>query len=401
MADKQIGPWPLGMDMLSTDENMPRDNTQRVIAARDSHNGDFTRDGWWDTRPGLQRLVTETGLHSFWSFDGVRAYGARNTQLLRVTMNAGALVLTQIATLPTNAPLDFALLNGDVVVCSRDFLGVIGSEDTVRPLSIPDCQLPAAAAEPVGGLFAGRYSVALSFVDSRGEEGALSTLTTVTLPEGGGIRLTMPAAPAGVTFAYAYRTETNGGKLYRAAKIHLGMSSFLLGLGDLGKEADTRNLRAMRRGDMVRQWNGRLLVAFGRYLYISEPMRYGLYSPRHGFVQFPVPIAFIEGVEGGIFVGLIGRGVVFLRGATPKEFVYNEGGSPPLARSSMLVQSNQLDPGLQLGGEVALWLSETGYVIGGADGRLIEPQADRIRLPSGSAGRTAVFDRRVLTIVTA
>lgn len=402
MAEKKIGPWPLGIDMLSTDENFPTDRNGSILSLRDSLNGDFTREGWWQTRPGLQRRLAQEGLHSLWgSNDGADTFGVRSGELVRVLVDGDSVTLSTIATLLSDQPVDFALLNGEIVFSSLAQIGVIGAGDIVRPLSVPNGELPAMAVTAAGGLAAGRYSAAISFVDARGEEGGLSPLATVNVQEGGGIRLTFPVAPAGIQLAKVYRTEANGGMLRLAATAPLAMGTYLLGAGQLGRPAETQFLRAMRPGAMVRQWNGRLLTGRGSTLCISEPMRYGLYSPRHGFVQFPAPIAFIEGVDGGIYVGLAGRSVAFLRGSTPKEFTMRESGAKPVPRSSVLVQSNILDPGLQLGGDVALWLSEKGYVIGSADGQLLEQQANRIRLSAGVSGRTAVFDRRVLTIVNA
>lgn len=401
MAEKRLGPWPLGIDMLSTDEQFPADRSGAPIALRDSLNGDFTREGWWQTRPGLQRLVTQAGLHSLWSQDGTDTFAVHAGELVRVRYDGGALAMTPIATLQSDQPVDFAPLNGEIVFSSLAQIGVIGAGDVVRPLSVPDGQLPALASTAAGGLAAGRYSAAISFVDARGEEGGLSPLATVSVQDGGGIRLTMPAAPEGITMARLYRTEANGGMLRLAATAPLAMGTYLLGQGQLGRPADTQFLRAMRPGEIVRQWNGRLLTGRGSTLCISEPMRYGLYSRLHGFVQFPAPIAFVEGVDGGVYVGLTGRCVAFLRGSKPGEFSYREYGAKPVPRSSVLIQSNLLDPQLQLGGDVALWLSEKGYVIGSGDGQLLEQQAHRIRLSAGVSGRTAVVDRRVLTIVNA
>lgn len=402
MAEKKLGPWPLGIDMLSTDENFATDRNGSILALRDSHNGDFTRDGWWQTRPGLLRRLTEAGVHSLWgSNDGVDTFGVRAGALVRVRTAAANVTLEPIATLLSDQPVDFAPLNGEIVFSSLSQIGVIGAGDVVRPLSVPNGELPAMAVTAAGGLAAGRYSAAISFVDAHGEEGGLSPLATVNVQEGGGIRLTFPVAPAGIQLAKVYRTEANGGMLRLVTTAPLALGTFQLGNGLLGRPADTQFLRAMRPGAMVRQWNGRLLTARESTLCLSEPMRYGLYSPRHNFVHFPTPIAFIEGVDGGIYVGLVGRGVAFLRGSTPKEFSIREFGAKPVPRSSVLIQSNLLDPGLQLGGEVAFWLSEKGYVIGSADGQLLEQQANRIRISAGGSGRTAVFDRRVLTIVNA
>lgn len=397
---KKLGPWPAGIDNVSKDTELPTDQNGRAIAVSDSLNGDFSRKGWWETRPGLERLLTQDGLHSAWSSPDGRMYAARGAELLRAVYAGGQLTLKTIATLPSDLPLDFDVYAAETVVSSRDYIGVIDRSDVVRPLCAPDAAMPAVAAvEGTGGLPAARYSVAMSFLTPRGEEGGLSPVTTVqTMADGGGIRITLPSAP-GVSMGRLYRTGPNGDMLYHAADVPLMLGTYLLGAGDLGAAAATRNMRAMMPGTMVRYWNGRMLTARGRFLYFSSAGRM-LYSPRENFVQFPVPVAFIEGVKGGVFVGLRGDSVLFLRGTRPSEWDYDYGvGEPPIPRSSRLISSSLLNPEYQLKGDVAVWLAENGFVIGSTDGQVIEPQGQRIRLPISASGRTTVFDRRVLTIV--
>lgn len=402
MTSQRMGPWTLGMDVISADSEMPKDNTGRIIAVRDALNADFNREGWPDTRPGLIRLLTQIGFHSLYArTETAPIYGAYGTNLVRIDVSAApAATMTPIFTLPSMSPLDFDDLNGETVFSSRDYLGVIGAADVVRPLCVPDAPGPHCVPNSSGGLFAGRYGMAMAWVDATGKEGGLSPAMFLDVPASGGISLSVPSFPNGASLARIYRTKANSRILYRAADVPPGMGTYLLGRGRLGKRAAYQYMRAMMPGDIVRYWRGCLLTAVGPMLQKSEEMAYHLTSPRHGFFVFPREIAFVEGVEGGVYVGLVDDTVKFLRGTSAKAWDYAEtGGNPPVPRSSMSVSDSLFDPQLQVKGVVALWLAQNGFVIGRPDGTLSEPQAQRITIPHASVGRTTVFGRRVLTVV--
>ena len=43
-------------------------------------------------------------------------------------------------------------------------------------------------------------------------------------------------------------------------------------------------------------------MARGRWLYVSEPYRYGLYNARRGFIPFPSEITVVQPCEDGVYV---------------------------------------------------------------------------------------------------
>ncbi len=157
----------------------------------------------------------------------------------------------------------------------------------------------------------------------------------------------------------------------------------------------------MPGGDIVRYWRGRLLVARGKRIYFSEPMRYGMYSPREGFIQLPKDVRMMRPVSGGVYIGTE-DGVKFYAGAGPKDLSPRDtGGKPPVAGTDTLVDAEEFgDIGVK-DEEVALWLAANGFVVGTPDGKLVEVQANRVRLPSGAAGVGAVVvsDRKAVAVV--
>ena len=382
------------MDMITEDTKMKAD------VARDALNGDFDRSGNFSRRAGQEPALSAAGLHSPWTSPlGLGTFVCQGDQLCRVARAGAAITLTPIFTLGSAAPVSFDELNNRVVFANLDTLGQIEPDGTVRLLGAPDASQPIAAADPVGGLFGGPALVAISYVNAHGEEGGLSQQVAVDVPAGGGIRLTMPAAPADAVTTRIYRNGKSG-KLRWAADAPAGMPSYLIGAGKLKKTATTQFLRRMIGGSHLCVWLGRLLVARGRHLHYTDSRSYGLYDPRFNFASFPRRIMFVRGMEKGVYVGQRGDTVLWLAGANPRAWEVNgTGGSEPRSKTK-LIATELLDPALKLDTqEVAIWLSANGYVLGLQSGAIIEPQSKRIRLPISAAGSLAVRDRRILSVV--
>lgn len=385
MAEAVLGPWPVGMDNVSSPHALPRDQRGKVRAVRLAADCSITREGFIEHRPGFERAAAARA-HSFYSGRGA-SYCVSGGQLVRVD---GAGGVTPLFTLLRDERLTYAPLNGELIFSGPSQIRVLG-ESGVRELVPATPASPSVQVQASGGLFGGRYGFAVSVVDAAGVESALSAVTFVELPEGGGAILA--GLPAG---SRVYRTQHDGDVLYRCAS---GVSGdVLIGAGEIGKAADTQHLDPMPAGEFVRAWRGRLLVASGRHLYASEPLRYGLHSRRHGFITMPTRIRWIEPVEGGIFVGQV-DGVRFLRGNAWGELaVEMTGAAPPLSRASTRIEPALLAFDEQPSGECAIWLSPRGFVIGLPGGQVVEPQAQRIRL-AGTRGEIAVNDRRVVAII--
>lgn len=387
--DQQLGPWPLGIDNKSDITSLKADDRGRVIALRDAVNVDIDRNGGVDRRSGPRLVLPLPGLHSLWT--GARGtFAVAGGQLYAITPQAAR----QLGALNSDDPCSFDALNDATVVSNRTTLIEVRG-DVVRPVALPRGAMPALAAAAAGGLSGGRYSVAVSYI--RGDqEGALSSAQLLVLADGQGIQLQGIQWPTGVDRLRVYRTELGGEVLYHCTDIPAGMPSYLVGNDQLGRVATTQFLAPMPPGDFVQLWRGRLLLARGRTLVFSEPLNYGLTSPRHGFVQFPSRITMVVGVQGGVYVGTR-DGVVFLRGAKPGEWSREEKTTEaPVPRCSAAIDGDLLPASYQLVGQlVATWLGPSGFVLGSADGQLIQPQADRLAVDGAVAGTMAAHGRRI------
>jgi len=393
MSERAFPPYTVGIDHVSDDTALP------TGAVRDAVNVAFDRDGRVRRRPG-RTLGAAGDTHSLWSTkDQRRAFCIRGSDLCRVSLLGTAASAVPLATLTNALPTSYAEITGKVIASNPSWIGVIDEEDNVLPLGVEDGRLGTLAPAAAGGMTAGRYGVAVAYL--RGDEqGVISYIRFVDVPEGGGITVTIPPAlDPTVTAARVYRTTPGGDVLYRADDAFMGVP-FLVGNSPTGRPIDSARLRQMPPGSIVRAWQGRLLVARGRTLCISEPMRYGVYSPITGFIQEPQPIDMVAPVRGGVFVGTR-EGVVFYGGDTPKDWKRTRlGTTAPIPHSDRLIDLSVVGPRYELGqtGEAAMWLSHSGFVIGQPDGSLMQPQERRIRL-TAQRGQLAIVGRQAISLV--
>lgn len=393
-VEKKLGPWPLGIDNVSDEARLKRDQFGNTIALRDAFNVDVDRDGRVSRCKGSSLAVNLAGAHSLWT-GWMGSFAVANGTLYQVNASGAS----QLAVLNSDDPCDYCELNDAVIVSNRTTLIQV-KNGAWQKLGVPNAPAPFLSINVAGSLPAGRYSVAMGYL--RGDEqGALSQIQTATLATGQGITVTLPPADPEATAIALYRTEAGGTVLYRCAIVPVGAPSFVIGNDPLSTDAATLFLTRMLPGEFVSHWRGRLLVARGRTLYWSEPMRYGLTSLRHNFVQLPFRITMVAGVRDGVFVGS-SSGVGFLRGDKPKEWVLiNTSGHAPVKRCVKMLDGEDIDPQLNLGGQqCALWLADNGFVIGTPTGQIIAPQANRLRIPLALSGSLAINDRRATAVLS-
>ena len=153
----------------------------------------------------------------------------------------------------------------------------------------------------------------------------------------------------------------------------------------------------MPSGKFLKLWRGRLLVARANRLLFSEAMAFHLHDERFGWLQFPQRITFVQPVEGGIWIGQVNH-VVFLSGQDVANLTTMQtSGKPPVPESAILLGANEVGE-LSGGLPVAAWLAENGWVMGTANGQLVETQAGVMSAIMGQAGQSVLFERRVLTL---
>lgn len=380
--------WSRGIDNVSNRTGLP----EGTVA--DAVNVDIDRSGIASRRDGYSLVASGVG-HSLWTSEArAESFMVLAGVLCKVTMPWAT---TALQALTTDAPMSFCDLNGDVIASSKFDLYAINPGLVVRRLGLETPGAPGLAAASSGGLDAGSYGVAIAYVYGD-EEGPLSPASFVTLTAGQGLTISAPQPLEGLaTRIRVYRTPANGDILYRAGDIPLALSSYILGVGPIGRQANNQFLERMPPGDMVCAWRGLLWTVRSNVAFHSERLRYGVYDPRFNFIQFGGAIRMFLPVESGIFVGTR-EGVFFVAGSGPKEFtVRKTGAGAPVSGSGRRLRLSLTTT--ESGEYAALWLGPNGYVMGMPDGSIKEIQKERIQLSANSAVG-CIHDGRALTIVS-
>lgn len=386
-----------GMNNAAEEAALMRGGDAPMMYARDVVNIDVSPAGKAMLRGGVDRVST-LQIRELWQSPLHReSFGAVGNEWGKV----GALSwsfdpLVSIG----SGPVSHEVLNN--LVCVAGDAGIFtydGSAAQKLTIENPPAPLVVTGA---GSMVAGVYGVAVAWL--RGStESAPSSIAFRDVPDDGGVQVTPPMClDDSVTGIRLYMTRQNGGELARAGDYPADSAAIDLPmLPQLGAPPQFLNKSPMPTGKYLKYWRGRLLTSRANVLRFSEPMAYHLHDERHGFVQMPQRITFVEPVDGGIWVGQVDH-VAFLEGATPDELVMQrKTARAPVAGSSIQVLADTIGGELSQGGSATvLWLAENGYVAGTASGEVVEMQTGVMKGITAENGTSVVLDRRVITAVT-
>lgn len=367
------------------------------LFVRDALNVNVTPAGKAEIRPGA-RLVTAQRYRNLWQSplhgDAFATLGADWVKLDPATW------AHEVLATAGEGDVEHEVLNN--LVCAAAPAGIFTFDGRSAQRLTLDTPAPPFVLTGSGSLPAGTYGVAVAWLRGT-QESAPSPITFAEVGEAGALVVTLPMClDASVTGARLYLTRQNGGELLLAGDYALASPSIRLPLlPDLGRPAQFRHLSPMPTGKYLKYWRGRLLVANGNVLRWSEALAYHLHDERHGFVQMPQRITFVQPVDGGIWVGQVDH-VAFLAGAEPGALSLSRKASrAPIPGSAILVPAEVVGSNASPGGSpVAVWLAENGYVMGTSGGDLAEVHAGVMAGITGQRGTSVVLDRRLTTAVT-
>lgn len=375
MKPVPLPPLTKGIDVLTPEGDLAKGAVRKAVNVTIHDNGGF------DRRPGYQMLVTLAGAHSLWRSPAqTRVLVAAGDTLYDVDLGLGAAAALFVGLTPHN-PIEYTEIGPDIYFVDGSIVRRVTPAGLVRRPGVAaiDSERPTLA-ETAGGLYPGRYGVAYSLLSDTGEESGLSDTEWIDITSGG-IAVSAISNAANASQVNVYVTAQNGAELY----LHQTLAwSATASITDQTKTrvATGKGLVPIPGGDYVRYYRGRLYVIQGSWVWISEPLRYGLVDIKGGYLTFGRTITMFEPVETGIFVGLRER-VLFLRGNGPENFepvpLADRGA---IAHTGTRVTADFFSPEVvpDRGYPVATWLSDRGMAIGRADGSLVLPQADRISL---------------------
>ncbi|MBP7531048.1 MAG: hypothetical protein KA775_04430 [Ottowia sp.] len=304
--------------------NRDREPLARGNVLRDAVDVDLTKLGKIQTRRGYGApLVPCTLGHSLWADpeslfpfglyadeDGLYELGADlSTRLIRSGLSVGL-------------DLSYARVNDSVFWSNGAESGMVDAVGQPAPWS---CEQPSgqpALAAVDGALGAGLVQVAITFADLRGRESGATLAADIVLAPGQGVQLLgipQPNDPVETPQVRIYVTGGDDRALYHAKNVPAGTISTTVIQPPEGRLLATQFLQPMPAGHIVRQWNGRQLVARGRYVLWSPALRYGLTHIGHMHLGLRERLTLMEPIDGdgsGVYVS-DGARVLFLSGADP------------------------------------------------------------------------------------
>jgi hypothetical protein len=190
------------------DPRLPLRNAINVDIGSD---GQLIFPGW-----GTTRAYTATDAHSWYEYEDAYGYGlfVDNGSLKRLNSDNTATTLDTVQ----NLPMSYTVL-GEQVYYSNGIDSGIYENGSVKPWGIPNPpRQPDATATPTGGLYAGEYRIAITWLVGSGDhylESGTYESESVTVAEGGGIRLTnFPTPPAEIDKVAVYVSSVNSEELY-------------------------------------------------------------------------------------------------------------------------------------------------------------------------------------------
>lgn len=354
-----------------------------------------------------QTVVNATPSHSLYSNSQLSLL-VQNKVLRRVEADFS---LTAVKTLSNDDPVSYETVgnqtywsNGTDKGC---FVGLTPREWGITP---PTSQPVAQATS--GGLPAGRYMYALTFLRSDGQESGTGVQGAIDVGANGGIYFTNLEVSTNqeVYDKIVYLSGTNGEKLYRALIIPNGVTSATYSgdATDLKVVLRTQHAESPPAGNIVRYFNGVMYVVVGDLVYFSDSYNPDVFRLADQFLRFPGQLAVFECVKDGIYVATTdlegddqeeAGGTFYLSGKTPEDFeftvVADHGAHPGTASKCKAALLTPPDaPEAQRIGDAVVWSSRNGVMVGFNGGAVTNLTELRYSFPSAQQGAGVVRQHR-------
>lgn len=425
-ADKQVRlRFPKGVDQVSPETSLLPGTARRIVNL-DVHQGAVGEQGPMGGRLSLrskvQLALAGTRTHSLWAgehntlFVGAGDLKRIGTDMAVSTVRAGV----------GDSEVFYTEIAGVVFYSNGTVTGtVVNGNDAPWGLPIPTA--PIISAVTYGGLAAGNYMVAYTYMDASGRESGATQTALVTVAAGGGILLTSPTGGTGPGqggnghgyghnhqngqeddgsavlgtgyITRVYVTEANGDQLYWSHDIPAGTVVSYVGVHSPGKVLMTQYMVPPEPQTHLESYNGRIYGAVGNALVATQALNYDLTRPSTDFVVMPDPINMVKSVVDGIYVGTQ-HGVTYLDGAELGLFKTRPADMlPPIPGSALAVDGGLFGES----GKGIVWLTRRGWVFGGASGRIKRLTESQMSIPQydRAAGLYREHDgmRQVMTFV--
>jgi len=379
-------PKIVGINQLADETSLAEEEAMFV---REATNVDIDSKGNVSRRKGATLKLSGSGYHSLYMSDRGWLMMCHKNELGAYFPVAN--VFDPLVTMEDSYLVSYTESNGNLYAMSPSFSCMfLPGSTAAKSIGVP---LPSVTAEfgvlNSGGFEEGKYGVAYTIVDPDGEESGLSKVVFLDIPAGGGIQGILFTIMSGYKYR-VYVTTANGEELHQAIEFDADVTTIQILAPETGRLAETFGLQPLPFGHIIRAFGARLLVGSVDVVYFSEAFRSHLADPT-GFVPATGSVTMIECVNEGAFIG-DNYGVRFYKGDDPSNWQVSDGATERAIFGTSLVVSGSFFGG-DLAGEdkVAIWLTESGYQVGLATGKVMKLNAGQVKLPSYTQGCAATL----------
>jgi hypothetical protein len=391
-----LGPWVLGVNNVDSQRSpvfQPSSGPNaKPTMLRKADNLDLDRNGFLRSRVGRTKILSLTNAHSACSINNMILL-VDNGILKRINLND----LSQVETLVTglgNEEVSYTSIGQEVFWSNKNKKGRI-SNGLATFWGLNACVPPAVQANSSGSLRAGRYLVALT-VEANGIESGCTGSSLVTLPSDGGIAVSVVGIDSNATSINVYISDTDGDSLFWATNIPV-CSSFQIEQTGVSLELlDGIGIYPPPEGHIIREFNGRLLVAVDSVLYWSgalEPHRFRIGSDLQ---LFPSRIVMLESSVDGFYISCENGATWFVRGDDPDAWQPTKVSTVPVCEGAALKVEGHKIPWAQTDSLVVVWATKDGWAAGLPGGTIKYPTHGRIAMDTNAKATLAFREENSL-----
>jgi len=381
--------FPDGENNILGAEELP------VTALRRSVNYDITDTGNLLRRRGRTKIWTGTIERGTLYSNGEKVLFVESGTLWELVKMSGSWVRLMIRMGVGPHPMFYVSVNNDIYYSNGLLTGRLTADGLVKPWGItpPVDQPTLVVSDTGGGLTAGTYQVAMTFVADDGEESGtpLAKIAEVTA-DGGTITLTDIPTSTEASKVRVYCSEVNGEGLYRVGEFITGVPSFRI-----TQVSNNQDIRLQTQhgvtpapGTVLEYHNGRIYIAQGKVVWYTDAMRYGLVKPHMNYLQFPSDVTVMKAVADGIYI--CADQTYWISGVDTNEF----------QQRAVLPYGAVKGTGLDIPkSDNVAWFSDFGIVIGGLEAQITNVQEDKSAVSNFENGAMIFREQRGLRQIVA
>jgi hypothetical protein len=262
--------------------------------------------------------------------------------------------------------------------------------DPVRNWGLPVPTVTVPASSPVAGYK--RYLVQASYVDAAGNEGGVSDIASVYLPDQGSVNVSVSSAiDAALVRIYISGPEGKFLSLADEFTANRGGYTVTNTLDTAGLPPATEQMRGpISNAAGLTSYRAFLLMWRGNVVFRSEAAEPHLFHPDN-IMQFPATVTSVEGLDSGLWVGTE-AGLYWVTGEGPEAWIPVKKSLVEVLTGSLAVEGHKLAVA-KTRERVALFVTRDGVVMGLPSGDLLPLTDGKYNFPTGTRASLAYVQR--------